>query len=78
MLAWQSRLPQHCLSSRFWGTLQYRWLGEVSDAERDRLRASLRTRAAELVDDFDREISRTYRAFHVDSEMFDKDPGGTR
>ena len=59
------------------GTLQYRWLGEVSDAERDRLRASLRTRAAELVDDFDREISRTYRAFHVDSEMFDKDPGGT-
>jgi signal transduction histidine kinase len=58
------------------GTLQYRWLGEVSNAERDRLRESLRTRASDFSQDFDREITRTYLAFHFNSEAFDRDPAG--
>jgi signal transduction histidine kinase len=59
------------------GTLQYRWLGEVSNAERDRLRASLRARASELASDFDREITRTYAAFHVENATYERDPVGT-
>jgi len=59
------------------GTLQYRWLGEVSNAERDRLRASLRQRASELASDFDREITRIYAAFHVDNAAYERDPFGT-
>lgn len=55
-------------------TLQYRWLGEVSNAERDRLRASLRTRASDLSRAFDREITHLYLAFHVDAEELDRDP----
>src|SRR5262245_9418732 len=56
------------------GTLQYRWLGEVSNAERERLRAGLRTLAADFGRDFDREITRTYRAFQVDGDTLVRDP----
>jgi signal transduction histidine kinase len=44
------------------GTLQYRWLGQVSDAEREQLRSSLDRRAREFGADFDREITRLYQA----------------
>jgi signal transduction histidine kinase len=57
-------------------TLQYRWLGEVSDAERDRLRASLRTRASDFSRAFDREITHLYVAFHLDPDELDRDPAG--
>jgi signal transduction histidine kinase len=57
-------------------SLQYRWLGEVSNAERDRLRASLRTRASDLSRAFDREITHLYLAFHVDADELDRDPAG--
>jgi signal transduction histidine kinase len=55
------------------GTLQYRWLGEVSEAERARMRESLQTRANDFAADFDRELTRTYLAFHVDSDTLDRD-----
>ena len=58
-------------------TLQYRWLGEVSQAERDRMRAGLRTRASDFSQEFDRELTRTYVAFHVDGERLDADPAAT-
>jgi signal transduction histidine kinase len=57
-------------------TLQYRWLGEVSQAERERMRASLRTRTAEFTTEFDGDLTRTYVAFHVDGEQLDSDPTG--
>ena len=44
------------------GTLQYRWLGQVSEAEREQLRESLDRHAREFVADFDREITRVYQA----------------
>ncbi len=46
--------------------LQYRWLGQVSGAERDRLQASLTQRAAEFADDFDRELLRIYLGLQTD------------
>ena len=45
------------------GVLQYRWVGQVSERERDQLRQSLDRRAREFADDFDREIGRAYQAF---------------
>ena len=55
-------------------TFQYRWLGEVSEAERERMRASLRTRASEFTQEFDGELTRTYMAFRVDPDRLDADP----
>ena len=42
--------------------LQYRWLGQVSDAERDRRHTWLTQHAQELADDFDLELLRVYVA----------------
>ena len=47
-------------------TLQYRWAGELSEAERARLRASARTRAESMGRDFDAEISRAFRELEMD------------
>ena len=53
--------------------LQYRWLGEVGEAERARMRASLQTRAADFTQAFDRELTRIYLAFDFDPDTLDKD-----
>src|SRR5919198_333803 len=59
------------------GTLQYRWLGAVSDAERDRMQAGLRARTSDFARDFDGELARVYAAFSVDSDAVDRDAAGT-
>ena len=75
------RIPWQLLAAAFLpvmlatlATFQYRWIGEVSQAERERMRASLRTRASEFTQEFDGELTRTYVAFHVDSDQIDADP----
>ncbi len=40
--------------------LQYRWLGEVSHAERERMQANLKTSAERFCSDFDRELTAIY------------------
>jgi signal transduction histidine kinase len=55
-------------------TFQYRWLGEVSEAERERMRAGLRTRAADFTQEFDRELTHIYLAFHFEPDILDQDP----
>ena len=47
-------------------TLQYKWLGRISDAERERMGATLNTRAGAFAQDFDRELTRAYLLFQVD------------
>ena len=47
-------------------TLQYRWVGAISDAERDRMRVSLNGRAAAFAQDFDRELTRAFLLFQLD------------
>ncbi len=47
------------------GVLQYRWIGEVSRAERDRLRASLQASLQRLSQDFNQEIATEVRAFTI-------------
>ncbi|HZN10860.1 MAG TPA: HAMP domain-containing sensor histidine kinase [Blastocatellia bacterium] len=43
--------------------LQYRWLGQVSRAERERMQSSLRAGLAQLRRDFDRELARAFITF---------------
>jgi signal transduction histidine kinase len=47
--------------------LQYHWLGQVSEAERDQLRRSLSQRAREFADDFDRELALIYTTLQTSS-----------
>ena len=44
-------------------TLQYQWIGEIRDAERDRLRAFARAAAVGVAADLDRELVRALRFF---------------
>ena len=53
-------------------TLQYRWLGQISGAERDRMTATLNTRAAAFGQDFDRELTRAYLLFQLDPMQQDQ------
>lgn len=46
---------------------QYRWLGQVSEADRDRQRATLNQRARDFAGDFDREIGRLFGAMQIDA-----------
>jgi len=54
--------------------LQYKWLGDVSEADRARRQTLLRQRATDFVDDFDREIARAYVTFQIDGASFERDP----
>ena len=48
-------------------TLQYRWLGQISEADLARLRAGARARAEQVARDFDREVTRAFLWLHVDA-----------
>jgi len=41
-------------------SLQWRWLGQISADERDRMQASLRSQVAQFTQEFDRELTRAY------------------
>jgi signal transduction histidine kinase len=55
-------------------TLQYRWLGDVSSAERERLQSSLKTRTTEFGTSLDSDVTRAYGAFEIDATRFNADP----
>ena len=55
-------------------TLQYVWLGRISEGERERLRAALVAHAADFAHDFDRELTRAYLLFQAETLG---DPGET-
>jgi signal transduction histidine kinase len=45
--------------------LQYKWIGEVSNAERERMTAGLRVTAARLAGEFNGELARAYLPLHL-------------
>lgn len=45
-------------------TLQYRWIGRVSDLERHRMHENLLSAGTRLAEDFDRELTQTFLVFH--------------
>jgi signal transduction histidine kinase len=47
-------------------TVQYRWLREIAEAQRARMKADAAARAAAIAQDFDREITRAYVLLQVD------------
>lgn len=55
-------------------SLQYVWLGRISQAERDRLQATLSLRTAEFAQDFDRELTRAYLLFQTDPMPTEANP----
>src|SRR5690606_1849495 len=48
------------------GTLQWRWLGQISADERERMMSSLRSQVREFTQDFDRELTRAYFWLQMD------------
>jgi len=75
------RLPLVAIAAALFGlivllaTLQYRWLGQISNAERERMKATLNTRAAAFAQDFDREVTRAYLLFQLDPLQEGETPG---
>jgi hypothetical protein len=57
--------------------LQYRWLGQVSEAERERMQATLSTGAARFSQDFDRELGRVYFNLQLDANVWRRRDGET-
>jgi len=55
--------------------LQYRWVGQVAEAERSRMQAGARTRVAQLAQDFDREVTRAFAWLQVDADMLGPEGG---
>ena len=53
-------------------TLQYKWLGQISGAERERMTATLNTRASAFAQDFDRELTRAYLLFQLTTAEDDR------
>jgi signal transduction histidine kinase len=51
-------------------TLQYRWLGQISDGERARLQNRLQTDTRRFAEDFNREIQNAYFNFQFSSEVW--------
>jgi signal transduction histidine kinase len=49
--------------------LQYRWVGQLSKDERDRMRAHLRARADDFSDDFNRELTRAFLWLQIGPEL---------
>lgn len=58
------------------GFLQYRWTGELSEAERARMRASLRERASQMARDLDREVTRAFLWLQVDATAMESGGDG--
>ena len=54
------------------GIFQYRWLGQVSEADQERRQAALRVAASRFSEDFDRELARAFATFQVDSEALQR------
>jgi signal transduction histidine kinase len=51
-------------------TLQYRWLGEISAAERERLAARLEADVGRFARDFNNEITKVYFSFQIEEVNF--------
>jgi len=56
------------------GALQYRWVGQVSEADRAQLRQSLDRRARDFAEDFDRQIGRAYDVFRLPATFSTSSP----
>jgi signal transduction histidine kinase len=76
----QFRVPMAVIAGALLGliallaTLQYRWLGQISGAERERMTRTLNHRATAYGQDVDRELTRAYLTFQIDALSAEPDP----
>lgn len=56
-------------------TLQYRWLGQASEADREQMRQSISERAQAFAEDFDRELGSASVLFELTSDVPEGDAG---
>src|SRR5688500_17584225 len=69
------RLPMFVVAAALLGliallaTLQYKWLGRISEAERDRRTATLNAHAAAFAQELDRELTRACFLFHLEASQ---------
>lgn len=54
-------------------TLQHRWIGRVSDLERQRMHENLLSAGSRFTEDFDRELTRAFLYFHPEPGGFTED-----
>src|SRR5919109_3505161 len=52
--------------------LQYSWLEQIADADRDRRERTLQTAASQLAQDFDGELAKAVSALQIDSSMVEQ------
>src|SRR5437773_12001426 len=77
-----NRIPMFAIARALLGlilllaTLQYKWLGQISGADRERMTALLNTRATAFGEDFDRELTRAYLLFQLDPMQGEQSPAG--
>jgi signal transduction histidine kinase len=55
--------------------LQYRWLGQISAAERERMQRTLRAGADRFAEDFDGEAGRVYFGLQTDADVWQRRDG---
>jgi len=55
--------------------LQYRWLGQISAAERERMQRTLRAGADRFAEDFDAELARLYFGLQTDTDVWRRRDG---
>ena len=55
--------------------LQYRWLGQISAAERERMQRTLRAGADRFAEDFDAELARVYFGLQTDADAWQRRDG---
>lgn len=58
------------------GVLQFNWLSELSERERESRQSHLTADVLQFGQDFDRELTRTYSAFQLDGEALDRRDAG--
>jgi signal transduction histidine kinase len=69
----KSRFPIFLVAALFallsvLASLQYAWLGQISDGERERLQRNLQSDTQRFADDFNREIQNAYFNFQIDAD----------
>ena len=76
------RVPMFAIAAALIGliaalaTLQYRWLGQISEAERERMTANLGAHATGLAQEFDHELTRAYATFQLELSTGDDNLAG--
>jgi signal transduction histidine kinase len=70
--AWFSTLAIGCVVGllTLFLALQYKWLSEVSDAERERMQRRAETDVSRLAEDFNREMQAAYFNFQTDADVW--------